>query len=150
VGIDRLLSALAATRKTSVDKAAAIISAGTAVTIDLVDAAGTFRGGAILPGFQMMALALHDYTALLPHVLELNPEATVPARDTDSAISAGVSAAISGAVDRIVEQYRWIEPELNVIVTGGAAEWIKPRYCKPSIQPILTLVGLTVVASEGA
>jgi len=150
VGIDRLLSAVAATRKTSVDKAATIISAGTAVTIDLVDAGGTFRGGAILPGFQMMALALHDYTALLPHVLELNPEATVPARDTDSAISAGVSAAISGAVDRIVEQYRWIEPELNVIVTGGAAEWIKPRYCKPSIQPILTLVGLTVVASEGA
>jgi type III pantothenate kinase len=148
VGIDRLLAALAVTRKAHIGSAAAIVSAGTAVTIDLVDASATFRGGVILPGYQMMAMALHDYTALLPHVLELEPDTPVPARSTEAAISGGVAAAISGAVDRIVEQYRWIEPELKVIVTGGAAEWIKPRYCKPEVSPILTLVGLTVVAGD--
>jgi type III pantothenate kinase len=146
VGIDRLLAAVAVTKRSDVGSAAAIVSAGTAVTIDLVDSAGTFRGGVILPGFRMMARGLHDYTALLPHVEDLDPDVGVPARNTEAAISGGIAAAISGAVDRVVERYRFIEPALKVIVTGGDAEWIKPRYCKPEIRPILTLVGLTVVA----
>src|SRR5437016_6796215 len=70
VGLDRLLSAAAITHKVHPGNPAAVISAGTAVTIDLVDSAATFRGGVILPGYRMMALALHEYTGMLPPVLE--------------------------------------------------------------------------------
>jgi type III pantothenate kinase len=147
VGIDRLLSAVGAACRTNVGCASAIVSAGTAVTIDLVDGTSAFRGGVILPGFRMMARSLHEQTALLPLIENAQEAAAAPARNTESAIRAGLSSAISGAVDRVVEQYRWMEPELKVIVTGGDAEHIQPRYCKPIVQPILALLGLTVVAS---
>ncbi|WP_304582535.1 type III pantothenate kinase [uncultured Alistipes sp.] len=43
-----------------------IVDCGTAVTIDLVTADGTFRGGCISPGLRSRFRALHDYTAALP------------------------------------------------------------------------------------
>lgn len=43
-----------------------IVDFGTAVTIDLVTADGTFRGGCISPGMKTRFRALHDYTAKLP------------------------------------------------------------------------------------
>ena len=49
VGIDRLLSAYAVVRRC--ESPAVIVDAGSAVTVDWVDAAGCFCGGAILPGF---------------------------------------------------------------------------------------------------
>jgi type III pantothenate kinase len=147
VGIDRLLCAVAVARRMSVGIAAAVISAGTAVTVDLVDANATFRGGVILPGFRMMAQSLHEKTALLPLVEEIEPRAAVPARNTESAIGSGIVAAISGGVDRVIEQYRWTEPSLGVFLTGGDADLVELRYCKPTTQPVLALLGLTVVAS---
>ena len=41
---------------------------GSAITVDLVSAAGAFAGGAILPGMAMAARALHEFTDLLPLV----------------------------------------------------------------------------------
>ena len=66
VGIDRLLDAVAVNSRRAPGVPAVIIDAGSAVTVDLVDGAGAFRGGAILPGLRLMAKSLHDYTALLP------------------------------------------------------------------------------------
>ena len=45
-----------------------VISVGTAVTVDLVDAKGVFQGGVIFPGPRLMAESLHDHTAKLPLV----------------------------------------------------------------------------------
>ena len=47
---------------------AVIVDVGTAITVDLVSADGAFLGGAILPGIQMSARALHEFTDLLPLV----------------------------------------------------------------------------------
>src|SRR5262249_30985491 len=63
VGIDRLLNAVAAKNRVQRETSIFIIDAGSAVTVDWVDKKGTFRGGAIFPGFYLMAKALHDYTA---------------------------------------------------------------------------------------
>ena len=68
VGIDRLLNAVAANRRRQEHVAAILVDAGSAVTVDYLDGNGVFRGGAIFPGFRLMARALHDYTALLPIV----------------------------------------------------------------------------------
>jgi hypothetical protein len=34
-----------------------------------------------------------------------------------------------------------------VFLTGGDADLVELRYCKPTTQPVLALLGLTVVAS---
>src|SRR5712692_3768375 len=68
VGMDRLLNAVAAKHRVQREVPIIIIDAGSAVTVDWVDETGAFRGGAIFPGFALMAQALHTYTALLPQV----------------------------------------------------------------------------------
>ena len=40
---------------------AVVVDVGTAVTVDLVSPKGAFEGGAIFPGFRLMAKALHDF-----------------------------------------------------------------------------------------
>ena len=42
-----------------------VVNAGTAVTIDTLDADGRFRGGVILPGLRLMLRALADHTSCL-------------------------------------------------------------------------------------
>jgi type III pantothenate kinase len=150
VGLDRLLAAVAITKRVKPNRAAAIVSAGSAVTIDLIDSAGVFRGGVILPGLCMMAQALHDYTAQLPMLDSLDQPIEIPGRSTQAAIFGGIHSAIGGAIDRVIEQYRWAEPKLDVYLTGGDAPRLALRYSKPEMMPILVLVGLSVVASTSA
>src|SRR5262249_35779112 len=66
--IDRLCKARSPNLRRQENVAAILVDAGSAVTIDYIDSAGAFRGGAIFPGFRLMAQALHDHTALLPLV----------------------------------------------------------------------------------
>ena len=61
VGEDRLLNAAAA--YDVLKQACVVIDSGTAMTVDFVDGAGTFHGGAILPGAWTMLNALHQNTA---------------------------------------------------------------------------------------
>ena len=68
VGIDRLVNAVAVNRLRDAGRSAVIVDVGTAITVDLVSADGAFLGGAILPGIQMSARALHHFTDLLPSV----------------------------------------------------------------------------------
>src|SRR6185312_8188631 len=94
VGIDRLLDAVAANSRRPAGVPAIIIDAGSAVTVDLVDEAGAFTGGAILPGLRLMAKALHDYTALLPLVDPPTQAPPLPGTATIPAIESGIFWAV--------------------------------------------------------
>ncbi len=119
VGIDRLFNAVAANRRRPGRHPAAVIDAGSAVTVDLLDCDGVFRGGAIFPGLRLMAQALHDHTALLP-IVTVDRAEPLPATSTEPAIRAGVLQAVLGGAERIVAAYRgrFSEP-LTVYLTGG-------------------------------
>ena len=56
-----------------------VIDVGTAITVDLVNAAGAFEGGAILPGPRLAATSLAERTDALPcadiHELDVAPDA---------------------------------------------------------------------------
>ena len=65
LGRDRLAAAVGATVLYP-GRNVLIVDFGTAVTIDLVTADATFRGGCISPGMKTRFRALHDYTAKLP------------------------------------------------------------------------------------
>ena len=67
LGRDRLAAAVGATVLFP-GRNVLIVDFGTAVTIDLVTADATYRGGCISPGVQLRFGALHDHTAALPLV----------------------------------------------------------------------------------
>jgi type III pantothenate kinase len=142
VGIDRLLNAVAAIARVPVGTPAIVIDAGSAVTVDLVDGAGSFCGGTIFPGLRLMARALHANTALLPLVEDFTPS-DVPARDTAAAIRAGVYHAVCGGIDRIVELLMQRNPGAIVFLAGGDTLISPGLRCKPEVVgPTLTLDGL--------
>jgi type III pantothenate kinase len=75
---------------------ALVVMAGTATTIDVLDAAGVFRGGLILPGLDLMRRALAQNTAALPEARGCFHEIPV---NTDDAIVSGSLVATLGAIE---------------------------------------------------
>ncbi len=120
VGEDRLLNAAAAFDK--LGQACVVIDAGTAMTIDYVDGAGTFHGGAIVPGAQLMLDSLHQRTALLPEVEFQKPDELI-GHNTTQAMLSGVFLGMRGIVRSVVEAYAEHAGSYPaVIATGGDAQ----------------------------
>ncbi len=144
VGVDRLLNAVAANARA---RPAIIIDAGTAVTVDLVDETGAFRGGAILPGLRLMAQALHDHTALLPFV-EVRAAAPPLGTSTPTAIASGVYYSVCGGANLLLSLLAAHIPVApTIFLTGGDApllqEHIDPRAI---LWPSMTLEGIRLSA----
>lgn len=142
VGIDRLLAAVGAIGQLGGGKSIAVVGVGTAVTVDLVDHRGVFRGGAILPGLRLMARALNEFTAQLPLIEDFSLS-DAPGRDTSAAIQAGIVNAVAGGIDRIVDQYRQVDAGIRVMIFGGDAEALPTLRCQPiRVGQYLPLDGL--------
>lgn len=94
-----------------------VVGAGTATTIDTLAADGTFPGGLILPGFDLMRQALARNTAGLP--LARGRHEAFP-RHTDDAIFSGCLEAQLGAVERAFARIAG-RPGAHCLVFGGAA-----------------------------
>lgn len=141
VGVDRLLAAGAAFRL--VGGSVIVVDAGTALTVDLVSAAGCFLGGTISPGLKAMAQALASDTSLLPEV-RLEAPASAVGRDTPECIRAGVVFGAAGAVDRVVEELiDNAEGAPRVLLTGGDARFLSPYLrTQHDFEPDLVLRGL--------
>lgn len=123
VGTDRVVAAAAA--YAVVEDAVVIASFGTAVTVDLVDKDGVFRGGVIAPGFAMGARALHEGTAQLP-LVKVSPPRGDYGANTEQAINAGLFFSAAGLLRTVVEKYaEEIGKWPHVIVTGAAAGILK-------------------------
>ena len=148
VGTDRLLAAVAVNALRQADRAAIIIDAGTAITVDLVSADGAFQGGVILPGFGMMARALARDTDLLPLVegsLNDQPPAVV-GKSTVAAIRSGLYWGSVGAVCELVRRIAGgVDHELEIFVAGGDAARLAPYLpATTQVVPELVLSGITL------
>ena len=139
-GVDRLLAAHCAFRHVNenalIKRSVIVVQAGTAVTVDLVDSKGVFLGGAIMPGLGLSLQLLAAGTDLLPwlgnHAVDVRP--TLPGRNTEQAISAGVNAALVGGTSHLVDRYRRESSngkEIKVIVTGGDGQLLIPHIAEP-------------------
>lgn len=148
VGIDRLLNAVAVNAVRKRNSPAIIVSSGTATTVDWVDAEGAFAGGAILPGFEMSARALHDYTALLPLIAvdELAGGApTALGLDTRHALRSGLFWGQLGAVRELVSQFTSLSSRpAKIFLTGGGAELLAFGMRSARWEPHLALQGLAI------
>jgi len=143
VGEDRLLNAAAAYH--TLEQACIVVDAGTAITVDFVDGAGTFHGGAIAPGAQMMLNSLHAHTAQLPEVDLQAPEEAI-GHNTAEAIRAGVFHGLRGMVREMAEQIAETAGLYPVVVaTGGDADMLFREYeLIERIVPDLTLIGMAM------
>jgi type III pantothenate kinase len=130
-----------------------IVDSGTATTVDLVGADGVFAGGAILAGFELSALALHRYTALLPLVPPSDLKGTDPApvgKNTRDAIRSGLFWGHIGAVKELVARLGQSQATVpQVILTGGAAALLAPHLPgRVRSESNLPLKGLAIVAGH--
>lgn len=143
-GADRIVNAVAAY---SVHKTALIIvDFGTAVTFDYVSPEGVYSGGAIAPGINISAEALHLKTAKLPKVEARRPPSVI-GRNTVDAIRSGLFWGFIGLVDGIIERMiREVETAPRVIATGGLARLVigHSRYVTEPDE-FLTLKGLKII-----
>ena len=117
---------------------AVVVMAGTATTVDALDAEGRFLGGLILPGLALMRTALARNTAGLPHAA--GHYRSLPT-NTDDAIVSGAIHATLGAIERMCAT---LGEDALCLLSGGAAGELAPHLERPLRQvDNLVLEGLT-------
>ncbi len=151
VGVDRLLNAIAGNIIRPEGKPMIIIDSGTATTVDVISQEGLFEGGAILPGVQLCAQSLHQYTALLPRIRneEIAKKTPPPlGKNTRDAMRSGLFWGQLGAIKELVKHYQnLLKDEAIIIITGGAGRLLAPNFGTEAIhEPFLALQGLVIAA----
>ncbi|HKW37045.1 MAG TPA: type III pantothenate kinase [Burkholderiales bacterium] len=122
-----------------------VVAAGTATTVDMLKGDGTFAGGMILPGLDLMKRSLARDTAGLP--LARGSFSDTP-RTTADAIESGCLLAQAGAIERA---FAALGSGAACVLAGGAAGRIAPHLRIPlRIADNLVLEGLVRIASESA
>jgi type III pantothenate kinase len=163
VGLDRLLNAVAANALRPASRPVIVVDSGTATTVNWISSAGTFCGGAILPGLEMSAKALNHYTAVLPllPVQDLGGELPIsPGRNTREALRNGLFWGQVGAIRELVRQLcrqpGIREPDFNgdqdsadspwMILTGGGGPVLSSQFPGLLLLPSLGMHGLVLTA----
>lgn len=126
----------------------AVVDAGSAITIDYVDASGAHLGGYILPGVQMMFRSLKADAARIGFDVSetLTP---VPGASTGECVNHGLawlSSAVSERIMKDVTRYGLG----RVLVTGGDAQRLLDLGLSAREVPGLVLDGLEQIDSEEA
>jgi type III pantothenate kinase len=119
-----------------------VIDAGTAITYELLEASGKYKGGNISPGMTTRFKALNQFTKKLPLVSETE-DVPFLGRDTTSAIQAGVVNGIVFEMDGYIDALKVEYPSLLVFLTGGHSFYFERRLKNTIFADInLVLTGL--------
>jgi type III pantothenate kinase len=122
-----------------------VIDAGTAITYDLITAAGEYLGGGISPGIAMRYKALHTFTSRLP-LLDYYDDAALIGDDTSTSIHSGVLNGVVSELEGIIQRYQHTYPGLKIILTGGDHNYFDKRLkIKTFAAPNLVLEGLNLI-----
>jgi type III pantothenate kinase len=129
LGVDRFAALVAAHQQ---PQNQLLVMAGTALTIDALDAQGNFLGGLIAPGLRTMQQALHQRTAQLPQVNGDGKLIHTFPTSTATAIASGAMQACIGAVmmQALAYENRLSaigERLMRIVVAGGAAPVLLPQ-----------------------
>lgn len=149
LGADRWAALVAARRRELARgeaRPAVVVGAGTAVTIDALDAAGHFRGGVIVPGSELMLESLAGRTAALrPTRGHYAPFPTT----TADALTSGAILAICGAIERMRARLQAADAPVTCYLAGGGARELEAHLEAP-VERVdrLVLEGVLVLASQ--
>jgi len=146
LGVDRWMGLIAARQRTR--EAVLVVSVGTALTVDAMNADGVFLGGVIVPGVNLMRQALRQGTA---QIADAAGEWQAFPRNTADAVQSGIVAALCGAIERqharLAEASR-LTP--RCLLTGGDAGVLHAQLSVAVERvPSLVLEGIDCVARGG-
>jgi len=155
LGVDRWVALIAA-RVLFPDQACIVVDAGTAITVDLLDATGLHRGGVILPGASSMLKALDRAEQLFPDAspnLQQRLDSVQALTDnTHDALLAGIIFAMQGGVSAVIaQQAAQISAKIEalpIIITGGDSCMLKLDGLQTFSVPDLVLDGLRVLTES--
>ena len=145
-GADRLVNAVGA--MASHELPAILLDFGTATTLDLVAADGTYEGGIIAPGVSLSIEALERAAAQLPR-LELRSfgaDLPVLGKNTVAAMETGVFWGYVGMIEGLLRRLRDEQgdgKDIPAIATGGLAGLFAEHLSGiAAVDPDLTVRGL--------
>lgn len=131
-----------------------VVSAGTALTVDQLDAEGQFMGGAIVAGYHAMLGGLAGNTAALSQ--DAGDWAAQP-KNTRDALATGAIDAMVGAIERGYQRLvaavseRGQAQTARIVLTGGSAYRLLPHLDQEAIVvDTLALEGVRLIALERA
>ena len=146
LGADRIANARAA-MELAPNKTSIVVDFGTATNFDVISKNGEFLGGAIAAGINISALALSNYTSLLPKIRVEEPPSAL-GKNTIDCILSGLIIGHAKMIDGMIEE---IENELGekaiIIATGGYNDIVKQSMKREFdfVEPNLTLNGLRLI-----
>jgi len=149
LGVDRWLGLIAC--YAAEKKAACVVSCGTAITADVIDADGKHLGGFILPGLNMAQDALNAGTHDIKTHNSLQSVSSLDlATDTGTAISHGAMYAAAAFIDKLcADMEQTLSITIELIITGGDAELVLPLITRRAKhQPQLVMQGLVRLRAE--
>lgn len=132
LGVDRWLALIGGV-KLYPNKNLVIIDAGTATTIDVVDAFGVHQGGWILPGIELMKESLLTGTS---NVIAQPQELTSLAfgKNTTDCVNNAAWAATAGGISVAINQACTLLKSVEqVILTGGNGALLQPLLSSSSV-----------------
>jgi len=119
LGADRLINAWYA-HHLFPQQSHLIIDTGTCITFTLIDASKTILGGSISLGLALRAKSLHDYTDKLPLIDVSHTEpCELVGNSTEASIRSGVFLGAIFEIEKRIDQYLGLYPNLKIIMTGG-------------------------------
>lgn len=149
LGVDRWLAMLGG--RALEPRPLCVVSVGTAMTIDGLDATGRHLGGVIVPGPRLMVASLLENTSDIAERAAGGRAADeLFADNTLGAIQQGAVQALGALVDRALETMRkQLGEPPALLLTGGGSGLIRDAIHSPGREvPDLVLRGLAVVAAQ--
>jgi type III pantothenate kinase len=151
LGADRWASLVAAWRRSTATDlfppACVVVNAGTAVTIDVLDGEGIFRGGLILPGLRPMPRSLAEHVG--PQVVPAGRVPPVSGQHRGRDLHRRAVQAVCGAIEQMRRQIDADPGHVRCYLAGGAAPEIG-LHLDPPVEVIenLVLEGVLALAGE--
>lgn len=148
LGVDRWLAMLAARGKAPA-VAVVVISAGTAITVDMVEASGRHLGGLIIPGLQLSVNALDRGTGKIGHhPIELMNQ-WAPGDSTRECVINGISSMVTGFLLELCRHKLIAHEHAAIFLSGGDAPHLAalmPPQVRYELAHNLVLDGLAIIA----
>jgi type III pantothenate kinase len=149
IGVDRWLALIGA--RSIESQACCVVSVGTAMTIDGMDATGQHLGGVIVPGPALMVSSLFANTS---GIAQRAQQGTVRddlfADNTLGAVKQGAVHALAALIDHSMETLQQrLGSQVSLIVTGGGVDELR-ALLKRSHREVSDLVlrGLASIAEQ--
>lgn len=146
LGLDRFFGCYAAVSHT--DKAAVVIDAGSACTVDYMAGDYIYRGGVIIPGLTIVEKALNDNIPALPPVEREIPDQW-PGKSTKTCLQWGIAGTYLFGIEKLLEKYGEAFGDFDLVATGGHAKWMSGHLKGTvKVRPELVLDGMKVFLED--